>query len=106
MNYKAEKLLKEMTTGKFTKPSGDVVISSFNKVYDNPDIMEELVLAWDEFAIQGKIKGKNEYNSEVIMEQTQDFIKRLYPVIYSTEFMEQWVSGTTKSAAGQMNDLE
>ena len=51
MNYKADKLLKELTSGKFTKPSGDVVMSSFSKVYDNPDIIEELVLAWDEIAL-------------------------------------------------------
>ena len=64
MNYKADKLLKEMTAGKFTKPSGDVVISSFSKVYDNPDIMEELVLAWDEIAVNESIKrNKMEYDA-------------------------------------------
>ena len=69
MNYKADKLLKELTSGKFTKPSGDVVMSSFSKVYDNPDIIEELVLAWDEIALQEKIKrNKMEYNSQFIMD--------------------------------------
>jgi hypothetical protein len=51
MNYKAEKLLKDLTAGKFIKPSGDVVISSFSKVFDNPDINEELVLVWNEIAV-------------------------------------------------------
>ena len=40
MNYKAERLLRESATGIFRKPSGDVVISSFPNIYDNPEIVE------------------------------------------------------------------
>ena len=42
MNYKGEKLLRE-SGGGFRKPAGDAVISCFPKIYDNPDIVEELV---------------------------------------------------------------
>jgi len=49
MNYKARKLLDEsLNGGRFKKPSGDVVISHFPQIYDNPDIVEELGTIWVE----------------------------------------------------------
>ena len=39
INYKAKKILTEQELGKFKKPSGDPILSSFPNIYDNPDIM-------------------------------------------------------------------
>ena len=102
MNYKAEKLLKEMTAGAFRKPGGDVVISSFPKIYDNPDIVEELSKIWVEYAMP-EIKKSGELNCDFIMEKTVSFCQKLYPILFSEEFMSIEHTGTTKSGAGYKN---
>ena len=95
MNYKGEKLLRE-SGGGFRKPAGDAVISCFPKIYDNPDIVEELVAVWVE-DVQPRIAGDHR-NYDYIMSRTKDFICRLYPVLYSEEFKGMEHSGTTRSA--------
>ena len=98
MNYKGEKLLKESHAGGFRKPAGDVIISCFPKIYDNPDIVEELTQIWVE-DVQSKM-ASDLLNIEVIKSKTKDFISRLYPVLYSEEFKAIDINGTTRSAAG------
>ena len=97
MNYKAEKLLNESKASGFRKPSGDVVISSFPKIYDCPDIVEELAVIWYEDALS-KISS-DMMNINFIKTRTKEFISRLYPILYSEEF-KNLDQGTTKSAAG------
>ena len=63
MNYKAEKLLKN--AGAFVKPGGDVVISSFPKIYDNPDIVEALTKVWTDTA-NPEIMRAGPYNLDFI----------------------------------------
>jgi hypothetical protein len=58
MNYKAKQLLKDYMSGLFQKPAGDVVISNFPRIYDSPDIIEELVKIWAE-DIQKPIERNN-----------------------------------------------
>ena len=48
MNYKAFKIINELEEGRMIKPSGDVVISCFPRIYNNPDIVEEIVEIWNE----------------------------------------------------------
>ena len=48
INYKAFKIINESEEGKMIKPSGDAVLSCFSKIYDNPDIVEEIVEIWNE----------------------------------------------------------
>jgi hypothetical protein len=86
MNYKADKLLREMTAGQFRKPAGDIVISSFPKIYDNPDIVEELSKCWVELAIPD-INKAGPFNCDFIMEKTVLFCQKLYPILFSEEFM-------------------
>ena len=97
MNYKAEKLLKETKASGFRKPSGDVVISCFPKIYDCPDIVEELGVIWYEDALP-KISS-DMMNINFIKSRTREFISRIYPVLYSEEF-KNLDQGSTKSAAG------
>mmetsp|Transcript_27366 Transcript_27366/g.20514 ORF Transcript_27366/g.20514 Transcript_27366/m.20514 type:complete len:108 (+) Transcript_27366:68-391(+) len=42
-NYVGEKLLREAATGAFRHPEGDVVISTFPKVLNHPDICDTLL---------------------------------------------------------------
>lgn len=42
MNYKAGRLLREAASAVFRKPAGDAVIASLPRIYDCPDIVEEL----------------------------------------------------------------
>ena len=102
MNYKAEKLLKEMQGNVFRKPGGDVVISVFPKIYDNPDIVEELSKVWYEYAMP-EIKKAGELNCDFIMEKTVSFCQKMYPILFSEEFMSIEHTGTTKSGAGYKN---
>jgi len=48
MNYKAHRLLAEATKQGFYKPAGDNVIASLPKIYDCPEIVEELSVIWME----------------------------------------------------------
>jgi hypothetical protein len=52
INYRNDLLVKETTrSSKFEKPSGDVILKAFPKIYDNPDIVEELTQIWVEDAV-------------------------------------------------------
>lgn len=84
MNYKAELLLKETAAGQFRRPPGDVVISSFPKIYDNPDIVEELNNIWSE-DIQPGIDSKK-LDMKYIKTKTAETISRLYPILFSDTF--------------------
>ena len=84
MNYKAERLLRESATGIFRKPSGDVVISSFPGIYDNPDIVEELTSIWTE-DIQPLI-DRQKMNIDFIVTKMKETISRLYPILHSEAF--------------------
>lgn len=97
-NYCGEKLLKESQMGTFKQPHGDVVISTFPKIFDNPDMCEKIVQIWAE-DVWASITGKNKLNVQFIMMKAKDFIQKLYPVIYSDgfQFME---SQPTHSACG------
>lgn len=102
MNYKADKLLKELNAGSFKKPGGDVVLSSFPKIYDNPDIVEELTKAWSEIAMP-EIYKAGLSNCDFMIEKTVLFCQKLYPILFSEEFMGIEHTGTTKSGAGYKN---
>jgi hypothetical protein len=102
MNYKAQRLLKEMESGKFSKPSGDVVITSFPRIYDNPDIVEELVTYWVNRAVP-EITKANELGIDLIIKKMEDFVKKIYPVLFSEEFMMTEHTNTAKSGVGLFN---
>ena len=85
MNYRNDKLIKETDkSSKFIKPTGDVILSQINKIYDNPDIVKFMTEIWVEDA-QPKI-DKNKFDIEYIMTFSKDFISRLYSVLYTKEF--------------------
>ena len=47
-NYAGQQLLKATTLGNFKKPGGSVAMSCFPKIIDNIDILEQLVIVWQE----------------------------------------------------------
>ena len=97
MNYKAGKLLREASTAIFRKPAGDAVIASLPKIYDCPDIVEELTQIWTE-DIQPLI-DKRKMEISYIVTKTQECIARLYPILYADEFKGIEHSAATRSAA-------
>ena len=97
MNYKAERLLREAGSGAFRQPPGDVVISSFPRIYDCPDIVEELVQIWTE-DIQPLI-DKQKLHIDSIVTRTKEVVSRLYPVLYSEAFKGLEHASTLSSVA-------
>lgn len=97
-NYIGDKLLKDTLVGSYRQPEGDVIISMFPKILDSPDICETLIKVWAD-DVWVHVKGKAKLNVEFVMLKTKDFIQRLYPVIYSTEFKYK-ESNPSESASG------
>lgn len=96
-NYAAEKLLKE-STGTFKHPEGDIILSSFPKVFDCIDIIELLIVIWQEDALAAA-NSKQKLNVEFIMLKAKEFILKLYPILYAEEFKYK-ESNPTHSASG------
>jgi len=82
-NYIGEKLIRESSS--FRQPEGDVIISTFPRLLDNPDICEQIILIWSE-DVWAKLDARQKLNVEFIMAKTKEFIQKLYPVVYSEEF--------------------
>lgn len=79
------------------KPPGDIIISTFPKLLDNPDICECMALCWKE-DVTSKFSSSNSRNINVITDQMKDFVSRLYPIMYTTDirnFMRKY--GDTSS---------
>jgi len=72
-NYLGDKLLKQSEMGLFTKPEGDIVISSFPKILDNPDICEQLISIWadDVWSVLG---ARQKMNITHLVNKTVEFI--------------------------------
>lgn len=105
MNYKGHKLLAESGGGGFRKPAGDVVISCFPKIYDNPDVLEELALCWVEDVLP-QVRNNFQTNVEYLIGRMRDYITRVYPILYSEEFKTIIHRGTTSSACASPVLLE
>ena len=104
MNYKAEKLLNQ-GGGSFLRPSGDVVMTCFPLIYDNPDIVEQVSVLWEQ-DVQPRINDNKQINIAFLKEKTTDFVSRLYPVLFSEEFRGIEYFGSFRSAAADSKKLE
>lgn len=47
-NYVGQKLLADAANGVYRKPGGDMIISTFPMIIDNPDICEAVISTWSE----------------------------------------------------------
>jgi hypothetical protein len=97
INYKAKKIFSEQEIGRFIKPSGDPILKSFPNIYDNPDIIEELTKIWME-DVAPKITDDLKKDTKYLIQRSKDYIARLYPIMYSEEFIDIAYKGTTVSA--------
>jgi hypothetical protein len=97
-------LLRESASGPPRKPPGDVVLSSFPKIFDCPDILEELAQVWNE-DLQPAI-DKQKRNIELIVSRTKEAITRLYPALYSEAFEPRAGDATLESAVGDPERLK
>lgn len=91
-NYLGEKLLRQSIMGSnapslvtFKKPEGDPLITTFAKALDNPDICELLTNIWAE-DVWNQLTAKQKMNVEHIVLKTCEYLRKLYPVIYSEGF--------------------
>jgi hypothetical protein len=97
MNYKATVLLAQSGAAPLRRPPGDVLLSSFTRIYDSPDIVEELATIWTEDHQPALDKSKRAINP--IVERTKEVISRLYPVLYSDAFKALEQAGSTAPSA-------
>jgi len=79
-----------------------VVISSFPKLLDNPDINEILSTIWHEDVMEKMTSAAQKKNIDLIISKMKDFCHRLYPVLYSQDFN----FSTTKSACADRAEME
>jgi hypothetical protein len=52
---------------------------------DNPDICEAVINTWSD-EVWTKINAAQKVDIRVIIQKAEDFIKRLYPLLYADEF--------------------
>ena len=88
--------MSETSIGHFRKPSGDVVIANCHKIIDCPDIWVEFSRIWVEDVVP-KITGSNKKSITFCIQTAEDFVKRMYPVLYSEEFRRLEHKGATSS---------
>jgi hypothetical protein len=103
MNYKAQVLLKEASSGAFRKPPGDAVLASFPKILDCPDILEDFTVAWAEDHQPTIDKGKRVIDT--IVTNTKDAVSRIYPLLHSEAFGPH-ETASLDSAVGDQELLE
>ena len=84
-NYAAEILIRGGMGGSMKKPAGDVVMSTFPKIMDCPDVMEILSMCWTEDFVE-KRNNTEKRSIELSVTKAKDYIQRLYPVFYADDF--------------------
>ena len=84
-NYAGHTLLKASTLGNFKKPGGSVAMSCFPKIIDNIDILEQLVIVWQEDVIK-PLSDAQKKSIQTPIQKTKEIIHRIYPVLFADEF--------------------
>jgi hypothetical protein len=74
-------------------------LKSFPIIFDNPDIIEEMTRVWME-DVAPKITDENKKDSNYLIQRSKDYIARLYPILYSEDFIDLNFKGSTVSACG------
>lgn len=102
-NFAARKLHKDNLGGQFRHPGGDVTISSFPSIMDNPDILPLFCEIWNKDVVE-KWTSKQRFLIPLARDRADEYIKRIYPALFS----EQMGLGgnVTNSAAGNQKKME
>lgn len=95
-SYAGKILLKDAGLGQVRQPAGNVAISTFPHIIDNPDILEIFVTCW-EVAYKG-IKDK--FNVQNIADEAKEMIWRVYPILFADGENDFHLSHPTDSAVG------
>lgn len=98
MNYKAQVLLKEASSGAFRQPPGDAVLASFPQILDCSDILEDFTVAWTE-DYQPQI-DKSKRSIDTLVAKTKDAVTRIYPLLHSEAFGTSHETASLGSAVG------
>lgn len=85
-NSAAMDLNKNINVASLKKPGGSVSISCFPKIIDNPEILEVLVECWYEDVWLNLKDVKSKTNIELLVGKANEYIRRLYPVLFSDDF--------------------
>ena len=102
-NFAAEQLLPSLATDSQKKPVGNIVMSSFPKILDSPDIVEVLAQIWWEDHM-APLNVAQKKSVELAMKKMEQVVNRIYPVLYSDEF-EYRESEATHSMCGRASKL-
>ena len=84
-NYAGQSLLKDNNLGNFKKPGGSVALSCFPKIIDNIDILEQLVVVWQEDIIS-TLSNAQKKSIQTPIQKTKEIIHKIYPVLFADEF--------------------
>lgn len=84
-NYAAELLIRGNLGGSLKKPAGDVIMATFPKIMDCPDVLEILSLCWTE-DFMDKQNTVSKQSVELAVTKVKDYVQRLYPIFYAEDF--------------------
>lgn len=80
------------------KPDGDVILSTFPKILDSPDVLETVAQVWYEDVTTGMIPA-NKKNLTFTIDKMKDYVTRLFPIFSAVNF-DYRPSTATQSACG------
>ena len=89
------KLNKHQQT--MSAPSGNFVIAQFRKVFDNPDVNALLGDCWEAEVNQKLLQNQQSVNFEALMKKMEEFMTKLYSIIYQSDFCFDHVFPTRSS---------
>jgi len=98
-NYLGETVLAAQQSTQPMHPEGNVIISHFPRILDNPDMAEEVIKIWAE-DFWNKLGSKEKMNIQYLVMKMSEFVTKLYPVFYANEFQYK-ESRRTHTAAGE-----
>ncbi len=77
-----------------TAPAGNFVIAQFRKIFDNPDVQFLVGDCWDI-----EIKKQNAANNiELQVKLMEEFMTKLYSIVYSSSFCLEHIFPTRSSS--------
>ena len=85
-NYLGEEKFSDTNSGESVAlPNSNLILVTFPKIMDNPDVLEAFLTFWNNVIVK-KMKDKDKYNITKLLELTESYVSKLYPVVYNTTF--------------------
>lgn len=85
-NYLGRERFGDINSGEaMILPNSNFMLVTFPKLLDNPDICEHLLTYWNDSVVK-KLRDKDKFDINKLIELVETTISKLYPVVYSTSF--------------------